>query len=515
MRAGTTLVPGEPADLRLVLPAGAAWLATWLAASWPAGRGLACACALAGAAVMLLAVSRRGSCVVVAAVGICAAGAFAATSWRVAAVQRGPLPALAKAHASVALEIRVNGDPRRIQVSSGPGKGSRSIVVFDAVATRVEASAAGVHMSVHSPVFVLASGSGWLNLQPSQRVRATGRLAPARSGEFDSAAFDPRGSPTTIGGLSLVQGWAARVRAALSDASAPLPDGPGGLLPGLVDGDVSRLPADTAADFATTGLTHLVAVSGANVAILLGAVLSMARWLGASPRMQALVGGVSIVAFVVVARPQPSVLRAAAMGVVALLALATGRRRRALPALAASVLLLIYANPALARSVGFALSVLATAALLVLAPPLRDRLARRLPAKVAEALAVPIAASVACAPLIASFAGRVSLVAVPANVLAEPAVAPATILGVLTACVAPWWTTGAQVLAHGGGVFCAWIVFVARSFARLPAAAVRWPDGAAGEVALTAVLGSAVFGWWILGRGRAVQPVGGRWRGRR
>ncbi len=90
--------------------------------------------------------------------------------------------------------------------------------------------------------------------------------------------------------------------------------------------------------FRTTGLTHIVAVSGANVAIVLGAALVIARRMRAGLRAQALVGVLTIVGFVIVARPQASVLRAAAMGLVAVLALATGRRRRALPALCAAVL---------------------------------------------------------------------------------------------------------------------------------------------------------------------------------
>src|SRR5665213_4221940 len=116
-------------------------------------------------------------------------------------------------------------------------------------------------------------------------------------------------------------------------------------------------------------------------------------------RAQALVGVLTIAGFVIVARPQASVLRAAAMGLVAVLALATGRRRRALPALCAAVLCLIYIDPTLARSVGFALSVVATGALLLVAPPLRTWMARRLPGWLADALAVPTAATLACAPV--------------------------------------------------------------------------------------------------------------------
>jgi competence protein ComEC len=199
----------------------------------------------------------------------------------------------------------------------------------------------------------------------------------------------------------------------------------------------------------------------------------------------------TIVGFVIVARPQASVLRAAAMGLVAVLALATGRRRRALPALCAAVLCLIYIDPTLARSVGFALSVVATAALLLIAPPLRTWMSRWLPGWLADALAVPTAATLACAPLIASISGQISLASIPANLLAEPAVAPATILGVLAAALAPVSMGAAQFIARLAGIPCWWLVFVAHTFSRLPGAAVPWRDGASGAITLV-VLGSAV-----------------------
>jgi competence protein ComEC len=156
--------------------------------------------------------------------------------------------------------------------------------------------------------------------------------------------------------------------------------------------------------------------------------------------------------------------------------------------LCAAVLCLIYVDPTLSLSVGFGLSVSATAALLLLAPALRDRMARRIPLWLAEALAVPTAATVVCAPLIASISGRVSLSSIPANLLAEPAVAPATILGVATACVAPFSMTVARLLAHIAGLPCAWLAFVARTFARFPGAAVTWPSGLRGALELVGLI---------------------------
>jgi competence protein ComEC len=479
--ARPALLAGEQPDLRLMIPAAAAWVCAGVALGWSPRTGLLFAAALVTLGVGCLIGVRRSWAVVVAGAAICAAGSGAAAAWRIAAIDRGPLPALAASHAKATLELVVGADPKQLQVAVGTHGATRSIVIFAAKAVAVT-TLDGVTTTIRSPVFVLAAGRGWLDLQPSQHVRAAGRLGVPEPGEFETATFNASGSPSDVGPPSLLQRVAGKVREGLRQASAPLPAGPGGLFPGLVDGDVSRLPPELVGDFKTTGLTHLVAVSGANVAIVLGAVLVVARWVRLPLRGQAWAGALAIVGFVVVARPQPSVLRAAAMGLVAVIALASGRRPRAMPALAAAVLCLVYVDPTLSRSIGFALSVLATAALVTLAPVLREVMAHRLPRWLAEALSVPAAASLVCAPLIASISGTVSLAAIPANVLAEPAVAPATILGVLTACIAPVSLPVAQLLARIGEVPCAWVVLVARTFARLPGASVHWPSGIAGAL---------------------------------
>ena len=509
-------MPGEPVELRLLLPAGAAWLSAGIALSLSATAGLLGAVALAALGAAIGATMRRDRQPVrrdrqpvrrrvIAAACLCAAGAAAAAAWRVAAVQRGPLPSLARAHATVTLRLIVTSDPH---LSAGSSTGSsRPLVVLFGKAVEVSSDTVP-NTRITSPVVVLANGPGWLTLQPTQHVTAAGRVSVPQPGELQTAVFDARGSPTQISAASPIERAAGRIRRGLRTAASPLPNGPGGLLPGLVDGDTSGLSPDLVAAFRTTGLTHIVAVSGANVAIVLGAALVIARRMRAGLRAQALIGVLTIVAFVIVARPQASVLRAAAMGLVAVLALATGRRRRALPALCAAVLCLIYVDPTLARSVGFALSVVATGSLLLIAPRLRTRMATRLPGWLADALAVPTAATLACAPLIASISGQISLASIPANLLAEPAVAPATVLGVVTAGLAQISMGAAQAVARVAGIPCAWLVFVARTFARLPGAAIPWPSGTRGSLTLAAILGAGavVVELW---RVRWLQ----RWRG--
>ena len=222
-------------------------------------------------------------------------------------------------------------------------------------------------------------------------------------------------------------------------------------------------------DFRAAGLSHLTAVSGSNLAIVVGALLGLLRLVRADPRLAAGLGVAASVGFVVLARPSPSVLRAAVMGGVALLALALGRGRSAVPALAAAVLGLLFTDPALAADPGFALSVLATAALILIAPGWAAGLRHRgVPPGVAEALAVPAAACLATAPVIAGLSGGVSLVTVAANLLAVPAVAPATVLGVVAALVSPVSPPAAQLCARLAGPAADWLVAVADRAAAVP-----------------------------------------------
>jgi competence protein ComEC len=238
-------------------------------------------------------------------------------------------------------------------------------------------------------------------------------------------------------------------------------------------------------------------VSGANVAIVLTGILWPLRRRAVDRRVQAVVAGLALVGFVVLARPEASVVRAAAMGVVTLLALAAGRARAAVPALAAAVCVLLLHEPGLARDAGFALSVAATAAIVLLAPGWSRRLRERgWPSVVADALAVSAAAGVATAPIVAGLFGTVSLVALPANLLAAPAVAPATVLGLLAAVVGVLVPPLADALVWLAGWPVRWLVEVAHRAAALPDAAAGWPAGTVGAVLLTGLLVLALGVLW-------------------
>jgi len=287
-----------------------------------------------------------------------------------------------------------------------------------------------------------------------------------------------RGPPEVVAAPDLWWRGAAAVRASIRDAVAHRPPDQRALVPALVDGDDAGLDEALADDFRTTGLTHLLAVSGTNLTLVVGFLVVLARWAGLRGRALLMVGALGIVGFVLLARTEPSVLRAAVMGTVALLAMGTDGRRRGARALGVAVVVLLLVQPALAVQPGFALSVLATAGIVLLAPGWRDALARWLPRWVAEAVAVPAAAQLACTPVVAGLSGQVSLVAVAANLAAAPVVGPATVLGLGAGLVGLVLPVVGRLIGTLAGWCVAWIVTVATHGAALPTAALDWGSGA-------------------------------------
>nr|WP_281362139.1 ComEC/Rec2 family competence protein [Cellulomonas humilata] len=257
------------------------------------------------------------------------------------------------------------------------------------------------------------------------------------------------------------------------------------MLPGVTVGDTSTVPADLVGALRTAGLTHVTAVSGAHFSLVAALVLALASALRLPRWARVAVAFAAMACMVLVVHPSPSVLRAATMGLVAVLGVLLGRPHRAPAALAATVVVLLVADPWLAGELGFVLSVLATGGLVLLGGPLAERWAPACGRPLATALALPVAAQLVCAPVILLLTPTVALYAVPANVLVAPAIAPATVLGLAAGCVAPWWSGGAHVLSLGAGAACWWIGAVTRVAAAAPGAQVEWLPGWAGVAVLT------------------------------
>ncbi|HEX2901957.1 MAG TPA: ComEC/Rec2 family competence protein [Jatrophihabitans sp.] len=471
-----------PLDLRLAVPA----LAGWLTVVWGLSHGWLAVLLVAGLAAGLaaaLAVAGRGGYRYAMAAAVIAL-LMLPLSLRLRAAHESPLARLTRTRPAITAELVVTGDPRPL---AGHGtSGAPRVAVPGSMRAVLQA---GARTPVSGAVLVLGPAEGWRQVLPGQRVRLDGRLQPPLSGDLLVAVISGQSTPHLLGRPPPWQRVAGAVRDGLRRASGGLPSLPRGLLPGLVDGDVSQLDPVLQSQFRTAGLTHLVAVSGTNLSIVVGAVVFLLRRLRASPRLIAATGLLVLVAFVLIARPSPSVLRAAVMTTIAMLALATGRQRAALPALSATLIVLLLWQPGLAGDLGFALSVAATAGLLLIAPGWVQRLQRyRIPPGLAEPIAVAAAAHLATVPLIAAISGRISLVAVPANVLAEPVVAAATVLGVSAAVLSLCWLPAAVVLAWLAGWPCRWLVWVAEHAATVPGATIAWPAGVGGGLLLSAVL---------------------------
>lgn len=282
--------------------------------------------------------------------------------------------------------------------------------------------------------------------------------------------------------------FAQQVRDGLQQAAAVNAPDIAGLLVALVDGDTSGISDLTTEEFRRSGLAHLLAVSGANVAIVTGAALWALRLMRAPFAVQVTGASAALISFVLVAGPEPSVLRAAGMGVVMLVALASGRPRAAIPALCSAVVVLLVVVPELAVSVGFILSVLATVGVVVLGAHWTGLLKERMPTWLAAALAVAAAAGLATLPVIVLLLPLVNLSSVLANVVAAPAVPIATVCGVVAALCAPVLMPVAELLCWFAGFCVRWIALVARVAAQPGPFQIPLPEGLLAAVIVVAAV---------------------------
>jgi competence protein ComEC len=476
-------------DVRLVPAAFTGWTVTAAGIVWSVGRVLAfCCVVLLAASCVLLCVARRrrrlrlraiGAGVL--AIGVVGAGFGLAIALRADAVARHPIAA---AFGTAA--------PVTVTATESPLSLGRGRLMFRATLQRLRTD------EISGRVVVFARTSDFGGVIAGQPVRFTAHInRPARH-DLTVAVLNATGRPT-MGQAGAVQRTAHTVRSRFAAAAREaLPAEQAAMLPALVLGDTAAVSAETSRDFRAAGMTHLTAVSGANVTIVCAAVLFSARLIG--PRAAVALAALALLAFVIVVQPTASVLRAAVMGAIALAGMLSSRRRQAIPALSAAVLILLVVAPHLAVDVGFALSVLATGALVVIAPVWSRRLTGRgCPKPLADALAVACAAHVVTAPLVAGISGRLSLVAVLANLAVAAAIAPITVLGSAAAVLCLLWPTGAQLLIRLAGPELWWVSNVARWAAEFPAATVPVPSGAAGVLVvggvIVAILLSALWLW--------------------
>lgn len=349
-------------------------------------------------------------------------------------------------------------------------------------------------------VLVFASVVGYGDVTAGRPATFRARIGKPARRDLTVAVLSASGEPR-LGEAGTVQRIAATVRRDFAEtARAVLPSEQAAMLPALTLGDTSAVAQTTVADFRTAGLAHLTAVSGANVTIVCGTVLLSAMVVG--PRIAVALASIALVAFVVVVQPTASVLRAAIMGAVTLLAVVSHRRRQAIPALAATILVVLIGWPEMAVDVGFALSVSATAALVLIAPAWSAALvARRWPKPIADAVCVAVAAQLITAPLVAGISGAFSIVAVFANLAVTIVIAPITVLGTAAAAVCGAWPDAAGLLIRFTGPQLWWLLRVADWAASVPGAALPVPSGLAGVVFVAATVVASIVAWrWRWGR---------------
>ena len=358
---------------------------------------------------------------------------------------------------SVEVRAQLITDPNR----TTPKVSGRNYVAssWSFLASAIELHSSAGTYRLKLPIRVISPAKNLAGLLPGQIISGQATLVKSKEARVASLALF-RGSIKIESPPSLWAKSLGTIRVGLREASG---DGDAGaLIPGMVLGDTSKQSAEFKLAMKRSGLTHLVAVSGANFAIVSGFVLWCMQFLFRNRKYRIGATALSLIFFIALVRPSPSVLRAAAMAAVVLVAMAHRHAADSLPALGFAIAAVVIADPWQSRDAGFALSVLATAGLLLAAPRIIEFCARFAPQKIAEALAPPIAAMVFCAPVLVALSGFLSPMSIIANLLAAPAVAPITVLGFIAALLHPILPGIAASLILLIRIPAAFIGFVAR-----------------------------------------------------
>ncbi len=400
--------------------------------------------------------------------------------------------ALAIAVVAVALLAGARADAERRPVDTGVEPGARIDAVVQ-LADDPTTSAAGVRVVVrHEGRRLLAQVPGAqapvvADLLAGDHVRVAGRLD-----RLDRAPLGWRRSRHLVGALRVERvapgppapPWmeAANVtRRTLQHGLEGLDERTASLALGLVIGDDRGQEDLDRFRFRASGLGHLLAVSGQNVALTIVAVGPVLRRLPL--RWRWLAGSAVVAAFVLVTRAEPSVLRAATMAVVALVAASSGRPLDGLRAVATTVLVLVLVDPMLVHSVGFQLSVAATLGLTLAGAPIAAGL--RGPRWWREVLGASVAATLATLPLQVLTFGSVPVVGLVANVLAVPVAGLVVVAGPSAGLVAGLVHPSlGRILVWPVGLLVDWIDRVATWCSRVPAGPV---DGSRAAAVLAGV----------------------------
>ena len=367
----------------------------------------------------------------------------------------------------VPITVQVSTDPARVATRVFGDQLAPPSFSFIAQITNIDQ-----RYSLRLPVRVIATTQTVHGLLPGQRFSAMAKIVETKERRVAAMVI----IKDRVYEVSKPSRWAqslATIRLGLRTASGS--GDAGALIPGMVIGDISKQSDEFKAQMRRSGLTHLVAVSGANFAIVSAFVLWCMQFLFRNTRYRIIATAIALTSFIALVRPSPSVLRAAAMAAVLLFASASRQGRDPLPALAFAIVAVVIADPFQARDPGFALSVLATAGLLLVAPRIKWKW-----------LAPPLAAMAFCLPVIVALSGYISPMSIIANIAAAPAVTPITIIGFIAALISPVAPWISQILILLVKPFALWITTIAEWASGYPVFTLK--TGAYGFVAAIALL---------------------------
>lgn len=488
-------------DARLIVPAASAWLGAVAVLAW--GWWMVAACTVTALTGWVAASRMRRwdqgvgrGLVLSAAFVLLGAVAGVALTWRLAPQ---PFAAWVEDRATAVVVAAITGEPDFHPPDPSRAEWSAGSYTLAVQTQRIWSR--GVLMSVELPLEVRVPSRDLLPPRGTVVVMV-GRLAPLPVRKGVAASL--RVAPASIEELARpgpLDRLATSMRSGLTRSLDRAPPDAAALVSGLALGDDSAQEPELTSAMRESGLSHLTAVSGGNVAIVVGVIVGLATLARLRLPWRVMWGLAGLVYYAFLVGPEPSVLRASVMGAVVLLGVLVGGRRGGPAVLATAVLALIVIQPSLALSWGFALSAFATGGIVLLVPGIQrwaDRMpgARRLPPALVTAVSLTIAAQAATLPLLIAMGGAAGWVAVPANLAAMPAVAPVTVLGLAAAALSPLLPALADVAA----TLAAWpargIAMIAFAAPRLPWAdwpVGSWPQGWAGALLLGGVLAAVLL----------------------
>ena len=400
---------------------------------------------------------------------------------------RLPFVALAAGLIAIALRALLMPGAPAGPVELPAGSGPWTAVVVSVGSPKAGSRPAVIQLDAPTGVTLAATLPWYPEVVPGDRIETTGAIQPPRATDY-AAYLERVGAAGTLRAGSLtvlppepgfgrwLEGLRRSADAALQHA---IPEPEAGLAAGILIGLRDRVDRDLAADFTTAGASHVVAISGWNIAIVATTLGALAGGIGR--RRRSVLTGVAIALYVLFVGPSPSVLRAGAMAGIALAARELGRPSRAAAAMGLAVAILLVLNPSSVDDPGFRLSVLATAGLMAWGTPLARRLSGPAPGRVrawlAESLGVSLAAQAATMPVILLEFGRLSLVAPFVNLGVVPLVAPAMAAGAIalvSGVLAGFGLPGAVATIGGlpAWVLLGAIVAMIRAGASVPLASV-------------------------------------------